>query len=113
MCKKDYLEKIISIVSDLTEIEKEDLLSRSRRNDVMEARYLLVYLLKIQGVRPYKIASLLGVPLRNIYYYITAFSLHSDYDGSMLRTWLDQSKSRLQELRNNSATSSHEHRNNS
>lgn len=105
MCKKDYLERIISIVSELTEIGKEDLLSRSRRSDIMEARYLLVYLLKTQGVRPYKIASLLGIPERNIYYYITAFSIHSDQDGSMLKTWLEVSRSRLQELSKNPATS--------
>lgn len=106
MCKKDYLEKIISIISELTEIDREQLLSRSRRTDVMEARYLLVYLLKSIGVRPYKIASFLGIPERSIYYYITAFSLHSEQDGSMLRSWLDTAKSRLQEHRNNPATTS-------
>lgn len=105
MCKIEHLEKIISVVSDLTEIERNDLLSRSRRTDIMEARYLLVYLLKSQGVRPYKIASLLGIPERSVYYYITAYSVQSDQDGSMLKAWLKAAKSRLQELCNNSAIS--------
>ena len=83
MCKRDLLEKIISIVCDLTEIEREEVLSKSRRADVTEARCLLIYLLKVNGVKPYKIAALLDIPERSVYYAITSFSLHSDQPGSM------------------------------
>jgi len=106
MCKTDLLEKIISIVSDLTEIEREELLSRSRRSDVTEAKCLLIYLLKVNGVKPYKIATLLNIPERSIYYAITSFSLRSDQAGSMLGAWLKEANSRLQKLRNNPATTS-------
>lgn len=106
MCKRDLLEKIISIVCDLTEIEREEVLSKSRRSDVTEARCLLIYLLKVNGVKPYKIAVLLDIPERSVYYAITSFSLHSDQPGSMLGAWLKEANSKLQKLCNKPAATS-------
>lgn len=101
--QKELLDKIISIVTDLTEISREELLSRSRRSDIVEARCLLIYILRFLGVKPYKIAKLLDIPERSVYYSITSFSVRSDQDGSMLKTWLAEAKSRLQNLCRNSA----------
>lgn len=103
--QKELFEGIISIVSDLTDISREEILSRSRRSDVIEARCLLVYLLKSQGIKPYKIALLLGIPERCVYYSITSFSMRSDQDGSMLKAWYNEAKSRLQKLCKSSDTS--------
>lgn len=94
--QKELLNEIVFIVSELTEISREDLLSRSRRSDIIEARCLLVYILRYLGVRPYKIAKLLSIPERSVYYSITSFSVRSDQDGSMLKTWFTEAKSRLQ-----------------
>lgn len=96
MCKKELLEKIISIVSELTEISRDEMLSRSRRSDIIEARYLVIYLLKTYGVRPYKIAKMLNLPERSVYYSIGSFFSRSDQDGSMLRKWFSDAKSELQ-----------------
>ena len=100
------LEQIISIVSDLTEISPDEIRSRSRRSDVTEARYLVIYLLRHQGVRTYKIAKMMGIPERSIYYAINAYNIHSDEDGSMLKTWFRDAKIELQKLRRNEAESS-------
>lgn len=96
--QKELFEGIISIVSDLTDISREEMLSRSRRSDVTEARCLLVYLLRSQGVKPYKIALLLGIPERCVYYSITSFSMRSDQDGCMLKAWYNDARSRLSKL---------------
>lgn len=100
------LEQIISIVSDLTEISPDEIRSRSRRSDVTEARYLVIYLLRHQGVRTYKIAKMMGIPERSIYYAINAYYIHSDEDGSMLKAWFRDAKTELQKLRKNEAESS-------
>lgn len=96
--QKLLFEEIISIVSELTEISREEMLSKSRRSDIIEARCLLIYALRSLGVKPYKIALLLGIPERSVYYSITSFSIRSDQDGSMLKTWLSDVKSRLQKV---------------
>ena len=103
MCKKELFEKIISIVSELTEIPREDILSRSRRADVTDARYLEIYTLYMQGVKIYKIAELTGIPCRSVYYAITSFSMRSDRDGTILNIWIKETKARLQKLCSNSA----------
>lgn len=103
--QKELFEGIISIVSDLTDISREEMLSRSRRSDIIEAKYLLIYLLKSQGVKPYKIALLMDMPERCVYYSITSFSMRSDQDGSMLKAWYKEAKSRLQKLCKSSDTS--------
>lgn len=103
MCKKELFEKIISIVSELTEIPREDILSRSRRADVTDARYLVIYTLYMQGVKIYKIAELTGIPCRSVYYAITSFSMRSDRDGTILNIWIKETKERLQKLCSNSA----------
>lgn len=103
MCKKELFEKIIAIVSELTEIPKEEILSRSRRADVTDARYLVIYTLYAQGVRIYKIAELTGIPERSIYYAINAFAMRSDRDGTILNLWIKEVKSRLQKLCSNNA----------
>ena len=102
MCKTELSEKIISIVSEITEISREELFSKSRRSDVTEARCLAVYLLKHAGIRVYRIAEILGIPERSVYYDITSFSVRSDQDGSMLKIWFADAKCRLQKLRSNS-----------
>lgn len=104
MCKKELFEKIVEIVSELTEIPKEEILSKSRRSDVTDARYLVIYSLYIHGVRIYKIAELTGVPWRSVYYAITSFSMRSDRDGTILNLWVKEVRSRLQKLCNNSAS---------
>lgn len=103
MCKKELFEKILEIVSELTEIPKEEILSRSRRSDVTDARYLVIYTLYMQGVKIYKIAELTGIPDRSIYYAINSFSLRSDRDGTILNLWIKEVKERLQKLCINSA----------
>lgn len=103
MCKKELFEKIISIVSELTEIPREDILSRSRRADVTDARYLVIYTLYMQGVKIYKIAELTGIPCRSVYYAITSFSMRSDRDGTILNIWIKETKARLQKLCSDSA----------
>lgn len=96
--QKELLNEIISIITELTEISQEELLSRSRRSDVIEARCLLIYMLRSRGIKTYRIAKLLSIPERSVYYSITSFLIRSDQDGSMLRIWFSEAKSRLQKL---------------
>ena len=102
MCKKELFEKIIEIVSEITEVSREEILSRSRRADVTDARYLVLYILYTHGVRIYKIAELSGIPCRSVYYAINSFSMRSDIEGTILNLWIKDVKSRLQKDCNNS-----------
>lgn len=103
MCKKELFEKIIEIVSSITEISREEILSKSRRADVTDARYLVLYILHTHGVHIYRIAELSGIPWRSIYYAINSFSMRSDREGTILNLWIKEVNSRLQKDCNNSA----------
>lgn len=96
MCKRDLFQQIISTVSEITEVGRDEILSRSRRSDVVEARCLAIYLMRQNRILPYQIAEFMDIPVRSVYYSITSFSIHSDQDGSMLKVWLNEAKSRLQ-----------------
>ena len=43
MRKSELFALILSIVSDITEISKEDIMSKCHKEDVVEARLLVIY----------------------------------------------------------------------
>ena len=45
MCKSDLLNEIFTLIRVETEVPKEEILSKSRTIEVVDARYLLVYFL--------------------------------------------------------------------
>lgn len=66
MRKSELFALILSIVSDVTEMPSESILSRSHREDVVEARMLLIYFCRKMGLLPSKIAELSGISTRNV-----------------------------------------------
>ena len=57
MCKSELYRQILNTVSQETEISCNELLSTSRRAEVVDARCVLVYFLSEQGLNTAEIAS--------------------------------------------------------
>lgn len=74
MCKSEIFAKILRIVSEETEISTSDILSSSKEADVVDARYLLVYLLHERGFYPSQIALHVCKTKRSINYILSSFS---------------------------------------
>lgn len=56
MCKSEIFNRILNTVSQETEITIDEILSRSHRKEIVDARYLFVYFLRNRGFIPAEIA---------------------------------------------------------
>lgn len=84
MCKSEIFAEILRLVSEETEISTSDILSGSKETDVVDARYLLVYLLYERGFYPSQIALHVSKTKRSINYILSGFSDRIQR-GKMLR----------------------------
>lgn len=95
---KGYAERIVSIVSDETEIPCETILSRCSRAEVVDARWIAVCLLHRAGAYTMKIAEKMRITPRYVQYIITDFEDRIALNRAM-RTKYEQT---LKKLRNDS-----------
>ncbi len=73
MRKSEIFSKIINAVSDETEITKEEILSRSKKVEIVDARSIAVILLKEHGFYPESIAKLMNKTSACIRHIISSF----------------------------------------
>lgn len=98
MCKRDLCERIIALVSKETEIAVADILSHDRRPDVVDARYLTVYLMLENGIQTYRIASLMNMTERNVYHVKERFEDRRDYGDPMLKQYYSSIRKALKQV---------------
>lgn len=68
MCKSEIFAKIIALVSKGTEIPTELIVSDNRVTEIVNARYILVYILYEKGFYPSQISSLIHKTKRSVYF---------------------------------------------
>lgn len=66
MCKSEIFAKIIALVSKGTEIPTELTVSDNRVTEIVNARYILVYILYEKGFYPSQISSLIHKTKRSV-----------------------------------------------
>lgn len=84
MCKKDLSEQIIALVSQVTEISVADIMSANKRPDVVDARYLAIYVMLQQGIRVYIVAQYMNMTERNVYHVKERFDDRKSYGDPLL-----------------------------
>lgn len=67
MKKREILAEVVGAVTDATEIDSDVILSRSRKEEDVEARMILIYACSRRGVRPVQLARLIGQTPHNVY----------------------------------------------
>ncbi len=70
---KDLVNSVVSAVADITEIPCELILSKCSRTEVVDARWMVVYLLHKSGVYTMRIAERMRITPRYVQYIITDF----------------------------------------
>ncbi len=70
---KDLVNNVVSVVADVTEIPCELILSKCSRTEVVDARWITVYLLHKAGMYTMKIAEHMEITPRYVQYIITDF----------------------------------------
>lgn len=66
MTSVEYCSKVVKVVAELMEVREEDILGRTRTFDAVDARWIVIQLLRDQKMSTKKIALLLSHPERTI-----------------------------------------------
>ncbi len=73
MYKKDYFERLVSVVAQLSELSADNILFGRKTDEVVDARWIIVKILHEQGYHTSKIAMLLNMTQRNVTHILTIF----------------------------------------
>lgn len=73
MKKSEIFAEILKIVSDETDVPSQDIISRNRQADIVDARHIFVKTLYDYGFYPVEISHHTGMSHRAINYIITNF----------------------------------------
>lgn len=94
MYKKDYFERLVSVVAQLSELSADNILYGRKTDEVVDARRIIVKILHEQGYHTSKIAMLLKMTQRNVTHILTVFQDRLDgYDSLFKATY---QKARIQ-----------------
>lgn len=66
MKRLEYFGKVMKVVTELTDVKESDILGKSRVQEVVDARWMVIYLMKEQGYSTQQIAPLMFRPERTI-----------------------------------------------
>ena len=66
MTSVEYCSKVIKVVAELMDVREEDIYGRTRTFDAVDARWIVIQLLRDQKMSTKKIALLLSHPERTI-----------------------------------------------
>lgn len=85
MYKKNYFERLLAIVANLCELTKDAILYGKKTDEVVDARWIIVRILKEQGYHTAKIALLMNMTQRNVTYILTVFQDRLDQYDSLFK----------------------------
>lgn len=74
----EFANNVIALVADELEVTKDSILSKSRKAEIVDARWLAVMLMYKSGMYPMRIAESLRISPRYAHYIITGFSDRKD-----------------------------------
>lgn len=86
MYKKDYFERLVSIVAELSDLSAENILHGRKTDEVVDARWIIVRILIEQGYHTSKIAMLLHMTQRNVTYISNVFQDRLDQYDSLFKS---------------------------
>lgn len=66
MSKKTIFARILAVVSEEMDVPPSEILSKSHREDVVDARHILIHFLYKYGFYPYQIAEFLSLTPRSV-----------------------------------------------
>lgn len=84
MENREIFDSMCRIVEDVTEIPVDDMVGSCRREEVVDARYLLVMFLRIWGLYPSQIARLTGHSVRNVNHTLASFPERMSRQGKQM-----------------------------
>lgn len=84
MCKKIIMEQIIALVAREADLSPEVILSSSRRPEIVDARYVAIYLMLRKGIPISRISEYMMMTERNVYHVRERFDDRVAYGDPMI-----------------------------
>ena len=97
MNRLGYFGKVMKVVTELMEVEDKDILGKSREQDVVDARWMVIYLMREKGYSTKQISPLVCRPERTINHAISSFEDRVKYSYNGLSNTLAIARQQLQE----------------
>lgn len=85
MGKIEDFSKVIKVVTELTDVTDQEILGKTREQDVVDARWMVIYFMKSKGYSTRQISMLMLHPERTINHALNAFSDRVKYSTNNLR----------------------------
>ena len=87
MCKTELLEHIIALVANFTELTGAQIMSKSRRPEIVDARYIAVAVMLKKNISVYRIAAYMNMSERSIYRVMEQFDDRAGYGDPMIERY--------------------------
>lgn len=87
MCKKEVCEQIIALVAKIADVNVDSIMSHARRPEIVDARYLAIYLMLKKGVQVNRVAEFMSMSERNVYHVLERFDDRKDYGDPMIEQY--------------------------
>lgn len=84
MGKSEDFSKVIKVVTELTEVTEEAILGKSREAEVVDARWMVICLMREKGYSTRQISKLILHPERTVNHALNAFSDRVKYSYNYL-----------------------------
>lgn len=79
MNKAEYFGKVIKVVTELMEVSEDSILGKSREPEVVDARWMVICLMKEKGYSARQISELVHHPERTVNHAICNFTERAKY----------------------------------
>ena len=95
MGKVEYFGKVMSVVTELMDVSEQDILGKSREYEVVDARWMVIYLMREKGYTTKQIALLMKHPIRTINHALNRFYARSKDSNKCLGNTLAIARQQL------------------
>ena len=90
MCKREFCEQIVALVAKITDLTVVDIMSHTRRPEIVDARYLAVYVMLKKGIQVNRVAEFMTMTERNVYHVLERFDDRKDYGDPMIEQYYNR-----------------------
>jgi chromosomal replication initiation ATPase DnaA len=97
MNKAEYFGKVIKVVTELLEVSKDSVLGKSREPEVVDARWMVICLMREKGYPTRQISELMNHPERTVNHAICNFSDRAKYSCNGLSNILAIARQQLKD----------------
>ena len=89
--------KVMRVVTELTEVSEQSILSKTRESDVVDARWMVICLMREKGYSTKQISAMICHPIRTVNHALNAFSDRVKYSCNGLGNILAIARQQLKD----------------